>query len=127
MANIWNPYQAERNFQFSRNISYYATGTFRGVGFRDTAQDVLAMIPFDTQRAEEKLDLLLGQQYADGHTNHYFFPVEGYEPVARIHSDNHLWAVMAVYALVMEEGKLDYLRKGRLHLCTKTLEAMAFR
>nr|WP_158097912.1 hypothetical protein [Anaerofilum sp. An201] len=111
MANIWNPYQAERNFQFSRNISYYATGTFRGVGFRDTAQDVLAMIPFDTQRAEEKLDLLLGQQYADGHTNHYFFPVEGYEPVARIHSDNHLWAVMAVYALVMEEGKLDYLRR----------------
>ena len=45
MINIWNPYQMERNFRFSRNISYYATGTFRGVGVRDTAQDVLAMIP----------------------------------------------------------------------------------
>lgn len=32
MINVWNPYQAERNFQFSRNISYYATGTFRGMG-----------------------------------------------------------------------------------------------
>lgn len=111
MANIWNPYQAERNFQFSRNISYYATGTFRGVGFRDTAQDVLAMIPFDTERAWEKLELLLGQQYADGHTNHYFFPIEGYEPVARIHSDNHLWPVLSVYALVMETGRLDILSR----------------
>ena len=45
MINIWNPYQAERNFQFSRNLSYYATGTFRGVGFRDTAQDVLSVDP----------------------------------------------------------------------------------
>ena len=45
MINIWNPYQMERNFCFSRNISYYATGTFRGIGVRDTAQDVLAMIP----------------------------------------------------------------------------------
>lgn len=48
MVNIWNPYQAERNFMFSRNISYYATGTFRGVGYRDTAQDILAEIPFST-------------------------------------------------------------------------------
>ena len=111
MANIWNPYQAERNFLFSRNLSYYATGTFRGVGFRDTAQDVLSMIPFHTGRAREKLDLLLSQQYRDGHTNHYFFPIEGYEPVTRIHSDNHLWVVMAVYALVMEEGQLDYLKR----------------
>ncbi len=111
MINIWNPYQSERNFLFSRNISYYATGTFRGVGFRDTSQDVLAMIPFDTARAREKLDLLLSQQYRDGHTNHYFFPIEGFEPVKRIHSDNHLWLIYAVYALVMEEGTLEYLKK----------------
>lgn len=109
MINIWNPYQMERNFQFSRNISYYATGTFRGVGVRDTAQDILAMIPFDTKRAKDKLNLLFTQQYQDGHCNHYFFPTEGWEPVKRIHSDNHLWLVMDVYHIVMEEGKLDYL------------------
>lgn len=109
MINIWNPYQAERNFRFSRNISYYATGTFRGVGVRDTAQDILAMIPFDTARARKKLNLLFGQQYADGHCNHYCFPNEGWEPVTRIHSDNHLWLVMAAYNIVMEEGKTDYL------------------
>ncbi len=109
MINIWNPYQAERNFQFSRNISYYATGTFRGVGVRDTAQDILAMVPFDTRRAKDKLNLLFTQQYKDGHCNHYCFPNEGWEPVTRIHSDNHLWLVMACYNILMEEGKLDYL------------------
>lgn len=109
MINIWNPYQAERNFQFSRNISYYATGTFRGVGVRDTAQDILAMVPFDTRRARDKLNLLFTQQYQDGHCNHYCFPTEGWEPVTRIHSDNHLWLVMACYHIIMEEGSLDYL------------------
>ena len=109
MINIWNPYQVERNFQFSRNISYYATGTFRGVGFRDTAQDVLAMVPFSVDRAKEKVRLLLGQQYNDGHTNHYFFPTEGYEPITRIHSDNHLWIIMAVYDIIIESGALDFL------------------
>ena len=110
MINIWNPYQAERNFLFSRNISYYATGTFRGVGMRDTAQDILAMIPLDVQRAKEKLNLLFTQQYADGHCNHYFFPVEGWEPVTRVHSDNHLWLVMDGYHMAVEEGRLDYLK-----------------
>lgn len=109
MINIWNPYQAERNFQFSRNISYYATGTFRGVGVRDTAQDILAMVPFDTERAKDKLDLLFSQQYKDGHCNHYCFPIEGWDPVTRIHSDNHIWLIISCYNIIMEEGKLDYL------------------
>lgn len=113
MINIWNPYQVDRNFQFSRNISYYATGTFRGVGMRDTAQDILAMIPLDPDRAKEKLNLLFTQQYQDGHCNHYFFPVEGWEPLTRVHSDNHLWLIMDVYHIVMEEGKLDYLSEKR--------------
>ena len=109
MINIWNPYQADRNFRFSRNISYYATGTFRGIGVRDTAQDILAMIPFDTKRSKEKLNLLFSQQYKDGHTNHYCFPTEGWEPLTRIHSDNHLWLIMSAYNIIIEEGKLDYL------------------
>jgi len=111
MVNIWNPYQAERNFQFSRNISYYATGTFRGVGFRDTTQDVLSMAPLDADRAKDKLRLLMTQQYNDGHTNHYFFPTEGWEPVTRVHSDNHLWLIMAVHSVIMECGSLDFLNE----------------
>ncbi len=112
MVNIWNPYQAERNFQFSRNISYYATGTFRGVGYRDTAQDILSMIPFDTARAEDKIKLLLSQQYNDGHVNHYFFPTEGWEPVTTVHSDDHLWTILSCAKLVREEGGTDFLKQA---------------
>lgn len=111
MVNTWNPYQAQRNFLFSRNISYYATGTFRGVGYRDTAQDVLAMVPFSLQEAKDKVRLLLSQQYQDGHVNHYFFPVEGYEPVTSVHSDDHLWSILAVDAIVKEEGDLSFLKE----------------
>lgn len=109
MVNIWNPYQAQRNFLFSRNISYYATGTFRGVGFRDTAQDVLAMVTLDVTASKEKTKLLLTQQYQDGHVNHYFFPNEGWEPVTSVHSDDHLWTIMDAWAIVMEEGNLSFL------------------
>ena len=109
MINIWNPYQAQRNFQFSRDISYYATGTVRGVGIRDTAQDILAIVPYDLRKAKDKLNLLLNQQYNDGHTNHHCFPTEGYPPYDSIRSDNHLWLIMTAYHIVIEEGKLDYL------------------
>ena len=67
------------------------------------------MVPFDLRRAKEKLNLLFSQQYRDGHCNHYCFPIEGWEPITRIHSDNHLWLVMACYHIVIEEGSLAYL------------------
>jgi cellobiose phosphorylase len=108
-VNIWNPYQAQRNFLFSRNISFYATGTFRGVGFRDTSQDAIAHASANTEETRDKLRLLLAQQYKDGHANHYFFPEERSDPVTRLHSDNHIWPILAVYQLVMEEGVLDFL------------------
>lgn len=107
--NIWNPYQAHRNFLFSRNISYYATGTFRGVGYRDTSQDILAQIPFDVETSKEKIRLLLKEQYKDGHVNHYFFPTEGWPPVTSIHSDDHLWPVWSAWGVVVESGDLSFL------------------
>lgn len=111
MINIWNPYQSQRNFQFSRNISYYATGTFRGVGFRDTSQDILSQTPFDLEASKDKIRLLLKEQYADGHVNHYFFPNEGWEPVTSIHSDDHLWPVLPVWNIVVEEGDTKFLHE----------------
>ncbi|WP_059044530.1 GH36-type glycosyl hydrolase domain-containing protein [Paenibacillus rubinfantis] len=110
MLNLWNPYQAHRNFLFSRNISFYATGTFRGVGYRDTSQDILAVVPFDPEQALGKLRLLLGQQYRDGHANHYFFPNEGWEPVTSVHSDDHLWPVLAARDLLAETGDAGFLQ-----------------
>ncbi|WP_438444503.1 GH36-type glycosyl hydrolase domain-containing protein [Gorillibacterium sp. sgz5001074] len=109
MINAWNPYQSHRNFLFSRNISFYATGTFRGVGFRDTSQDILAVVASDPQAAKDKVKLLLSQQYQDGHANHYFFPTEGWDPVTSIHSDDHLWPALAVWEIVAETGEPSFL------------------
>ncbi|MFW5872582.1 MAG: GH36-type glycosyl hydrolase domain-containing protein, partial [bacterium] len=110
-VNTWNPYQAERNFLFSRNISYYATGTFRGVGFRDTSQDILSQSPLVLEKSKDKIRLLLKEQYKDGHVNHYFFPMEGWDPVTSIHSDDHLWPILATWNVIVEDGKTDFLNE----------------
>jgi cellobiose phosphorylase len=112
MINIWNPYQAQRNLLFSRNISFYATGTFRGVGFRDTSQDTLSQTPLAVDSAKDKIRMLLKEQYQDGHANHYFFPYEGWDPVTTIHSDDHLWPALSVWNVVAEEGNTAFLKEN---------------
>ncbi len=111
MANVWNPLQAYVNFLVCREISYYATGTVRGIGMRDCAQDILANIAYDLQASKEKLKLLFTQQYQSGKTNHYFYPVEKREPVISDRSDNHMWLVFTTYKILCEEGKLDFLQE----------------
>ena len=109
MANVFNPLQAYVNFLVCREISFYATGTIRGIGMRDAAQDVLANILYDLPASEEKILLLLGQQYNSGKTNHYFYPIEKREPLVSDRSDNHLWLVYAVHKVICECGKTDFL------------------
>lgn len=109
MANVFNPLQAYVNFLVCREISFYATGTVRGIGMRDAAQDVLANVLYDLKSSEEKILLLLGQQYDSGQTNHYFYPVEKREPLVSDRSDNHLWLVYAVYKVFSESGTTDFL------------------
>ena len=111
MANVFNPLQAYVNFLVCREISFYATGTVRGIGMRDAAQDVLANVLYDLPASEEKILLLLGQQYNCGKTNHYFYPIEKREPLVSDRSDNHLWLVYAVYKVICECGKTDFLYK----------------
>lgn len=111
MANVWNPLQAYVNFLVCREISYYATGTVRGIGMRDCAQDILANIAFDVESSKEKLKLLFTQQYQSGKTNHYCYPIEKREPVISDRSDNHIWLVYTTYKIVCEEGKLDFLNE----------------
>jgi len=102
-VNTWNPYQVEQNFRFSRSLSYYALG-FRGVGFRDTAQDCIAMAALAPDAVRLKIHELLAQQYQDGHANHMCFPVEEYPPVNKAYSDDHLWPIYTVWSLIAETG-----------------------
>lgn len=109
MMNIWNPLQALVNFYVCREISFYATGTVRGVGVRDASQDVLGNILYDLPAAKEKLKLIMTQQYNCGKTVHYFYPEEKSPPLISDRSDNHLWMIYSVYQIVMEEGCADFL------------------
>ena len=111
MMNTWMPLQALINFYVCREISFYATGTVRGIGVRDASQDVLANVLFDVESTKEKIKLILTQQYNCGKTNHYFYPIEKAPPVISDRSDNHLWLVYAVYFVLMEEGKPDFLNE----------------
>ena len=111
MANIWNPLQAYVNFEICRNISFYATGTGRGIGMRDCSQDILANIPYDIPASKEKLKLLLSNQYQSGRVNNTIFPEERQAPDTTIKSDHHLWFVYTIYKVLCEEGSMDFLNE----------------
>lgn len=111
MMNVWNPLQAFVNFHVGREISFYATGTVRGVGVRDASQDVLSNILYDLPASKKKLKLIMAQQYRCGKTVHYFYPEEKTPPFISDRSDNHLWMIYAAYQIVMEEGKIDFLNE----------------
>ena len=109
MMNVWNPLQAFVNFHVCREISFYATGTVRGVGVRDASQDILGNILYDLPSSKKKLKLIMSQQYRCGKTVHYFYPEEKNPPLISDRSDNHLWMIYTAYQIVMEEGKIDFL------------------
>ena len=77
MINIWNQYQCRIAFDWSRYASYFHTGTFRGIGFRDSCQDTLGVLHAAPGEAREKIKLLAANMYPDGHSYHLFFPVVG--------------------------------------------------
>ena len=109
MMNTWNPLQALVNFYVCREISFYATGTVRGVGVRDASQDILGNLLYDLKTSKEKLKLIISQQYNCGKTVHYFYPEEKNPPLLSDRSDNHLWMIYTAYQIVMEEGNTGFL------------------
>lgn len=111
MMNIWNPLQALVNFYVCREISFYATGTVRGVGVRDASQDILGNLLYDLPAAKKKLKLIMTQQYNCGKTVHYFYPEEKSPALLSDRSDNHIWMIYTAYQIVMEEGKTDFLNE----------------
>ena len=109
MVNIWNPYQVYNIFYVCREISFYATGTVRGVGVRDSSQDALSNVMFDLHATKEKICDILSEQYKCGKTTHYYFHYENKPSIISDRSDNHLWIVYTIYEYIMESGDLSIL------------------
>ncbi|RME75245.1 MAG: glycosyl transferase [Chloroflexi bacterium] len=119
MVNVYNPRQCHTTFNWSRYLSLYQLGLgARGMGFRDSSQDVMGVIPAMPQEAKGLLVKLLSVQKRDGSAMHQFYPLtmEANEGDSRemedrpsYYSDDHLWAILAVCAYVQETGDLDFL------------------
>jgi len=118
MLNVWNPIQCRTTLFWSRFVSAYETGTGRGMGTRDSAQDTLGTVHNAAERARTTLNMLWHLQYQDGHTWHQVLPLTGeggpglaaeFPQWPQWFSDDHLWLILGVCAYLRETGDIAYL------------------
>jgi cellobiose phosphorylase len=108
MVNIWNPYQCMVTFNMSRSASYFETGIGRGMGFRDSNQDLLGFVHQIPSRARERIIDIASTQFADGSAYHQYQPLtkRGNNDIGSGFNDDPLWLIAGVAAYIKETG--DY-------------------
>ncbi len=106
MVNIWNAYQCMVTFNLSRSASYFESGIGRGLGFRDSNQDLLGFVHLVPERARQRLLDLAATQLETGGAYHQYQPLtrRGNNDVGSNFNDDPLWLVLAVSAYVKETG-----------------------
>ena len=106
MVNIWNAYQCMVTLNLSRSASYFETGMGRGIGFRDSSQDVLGFVHMAPDRARERILDLAATQLPSGGANHQYQPLtkRGNDAVGTGFNDDSLWLILAAAAYVKETG-----------------------
>lgn len=111
MVNIWHQYQCMVTFNMSRSASYYETGTGRGMGFRDSCQDLYGFMHIIPDRARERIIDIASIQFADGSTYHQYQPLtkRGNNDIGGGFNDDPLWLVGAVCAYIKETGDFTIL------------------
>lgn len=108
MVNIWNQYQCMVTFNLSRSASYFESGIGRGMGFRDSNQDLLGFVHQIPDRARERILDLASTQLPDGGAYHQYQPLtkKGNDEIGGNFNDDPLWLILAVVAYIKETG--DY-------------------
>ena len=111
MVNIWHQYQCMVTFNMSRSASYFESGTGRGMGFRDSCQDLLGFVHMAPERARERIIDIASIQWADGSTYHQYQPLtkRGNNDVGSGFNDDPLWLVACTYAYISETGDFSIL------------------
>jgi cellobiose phosphorylase len=106
MVNIWNVYQNMITFNMSRSASYFESGIGRGMGFRDSNQDLLGFVHLVPERARERILDLAATQLTNGGAYHQYQPLtkRGNNDVGSNFNDDPLWLVLAVAAYLKETG-----------------------
>ena len=106
MVNVWNAYQCMVTFNLSRSASYFESGIGRGMGFRDSNQDLLGFVHMVPDRARERILDIAATQLPTGGAYHQYQPLtkRGNDAVGSGFNDDPLWLVLAVAAYVKETG-----------------------
>jgi len=106
MVNIWNAYQCMVTFNLSRSASFFESGIGRGMGFRDSNQDLLGFVHMVPERARQRILDLAATQLPSGGAYHQYQPLtkRGNDAVGSGFNDDPLWLVLAVAAYLKETG-----------------------
>jgi len=111
MVNIWNQYQCMTTFKFSRSASLFESGIGRGMGFRDSNQDLIGIVHLIPDRARERIIDLASTQFPDGSTYHQYQPLtkKGNHDSGKGFNDDPLWLVLGTLAYIKETGDFSIL------------------
>ncbi len=111
MVNIWNQYQCMVTFNMSRSASYFESGIGRGMGFRDSNQDILGFVHQIPERARERIIDLASTQKPDGTCYHQYQPLtkKGNAEVGGQFSDDPLWMILSTAQYIKETGDFSIL------------------
>jgi cellobiose phosphorylase len=111
MVNVWNPYQCMATFNLSRSASSFDTGIGRGIGFRDSSQDVLGFVHMVPERARERILDLAATQLPTGGAYHQYQPLtkRGNDAIGSGFNDDPLWLILALASYVKETGDRQIL------------------
>jgi cellobiose phosphorylase len=111
MVDIWNAYQCMVTFNMSRSASYFESGIGRGMGYRDSNQDLLGFVHMIPERARERILDLAATQLDTGGAYHQYQPLtkRGNDAVGTDFNDDPLWLIVAVAAYIKESGDFTIL------------------
>ena len=113
MVNIWHQYQCMVTFNMSRSASYYESGMGRGMGFRDSCQDLLGFVHIIPSRARERILDIAATQFEDGSAYHQYQPLtkKGNRDIGTGFNDDPLWLIAGTAAYLRETGDWSILEE----------------
>ena len=111
MVNIWNQYQCMVTFNFSRSASFFESGIGRGMGFRDSNQDLVGFVHQIPERARERIIDIASTQFPDGDCYHQYQPLtkRGNNGIGGGFGDDPLWLIFGTVAYIKETGDFSIL------------------
>jgi cellobiose phosphorylase len=111
MVNIWNQYQCMITFCFSRSTSFFESGIGRGMGFRDSNQDLIGFVHQIPERARERIIDIASTQFPDGGCYHQYQPLtkRGNNDIGGGFNDDPLWLILGTLSYIKETGDFAIL------------------